>query len=226
MRKWELIAIVTALAAVIGTPFAAFGYQAYRKFRLPPGAVPVRAPSISPPKGDAMAGRQIFLTRCAVCHGEDARGKIGPDLHGVASFGKTFLYAFISNPETLNNRATMPRLPLSQQEIADVVAYLMALNEMPEIAEAQVTPMPTPAPSEGAPDVEQGKRLFQSKGCEACHGPGAQGTALAPNLVGKTAEEIRRQVRNPREKMPPFTPDQLSDSELEAIIRYIESLSP
>lgn len=229
MRKWELIATIIALVAVVGTPLAAFGYRSYRESRLGPGASPVRMPGIFRPTGDPMAGRHVFLDNCAVCHGEDARGNVGPDLHGVAAFGSTFLYAFVSNPETVNNQATMPRVPLSRREIADVVAYLMSLSELPEVARALPSGEEKPEirnqKSEIRNDVDQGKRLFQSKACVACHGPAAQGTDLAPGLAGKTADQIRHQVREPMEKMPPFSTAQLSDSELEAIIQYIESLS-
>ena len=230
MRKWELLAVVIALTTVVGTPLATFGYQAYRKFRLGPEAVPVRVPSFSPPAGDALAGRQVFLNHCAVCHGQDAHGKIGPDLHNVAAFGPTFLYAFVSNPETVNNQATMPRVPLAQQELADVVAYLVALPDLPPDFGSQNSDLGSgdqsnPKSELRTPNSETGRRLFQSKGCVACHGPEAQGTDLAPNLAGKTADVIRHQVRQPKEKMPPFSTEQLSDSELEAIIQYIESLS-
>lgn len=237
MRKWELLAIVVALAAVVGTPLAAFGYQAYRESQSGSEGAPVRAASILPPPGNAVAGRQVFLDNCAVCHGQDARGVVGPDLHGVTTSGATFLYAFVANPETVNNRATMPRVPLSRQEIADAVAYLMTLPTGPEVAQVEAPAAGVEGPAQreigpdenqaDAPGAEEGKSLYQSKGCVACHGPEAQGTPnLAPSLVGKTAEAIRTQVRTPKEKMPPFGPAQLSDVELEAIIRYIESLSP
>ncbi|MFQ5857990.1 MAG: c-type cytochrome [Anaerolineae bacterium] len=222
MRKWELIAIITALVTVIGTPLAAFGYQTYRESRQGPEAASIRAPSSFMPTGDVAAGRQVFLGNCAACHGEDARGNVGPDLYGVAAFGPTFLYAFVSNPETVNNQATMPRVPLSRQAIADVVTYLLRISGVG----FRIADLDSATQSESRyPKSEMGGHLFQSKGCVACHGPEAQGTDLAPSLVGKIAEAIRQQVREPKEKMPPFSTTHLSDSELEAIIQYIESLS-
>ncbi|MCZ7574239.1 MAG: c-type cytochrome [Ardenticatenaceae bacterium] len=234
MSKWELLAIIIALVAIIGTPLVAFGYQAYRESAAQPEGVPIRVFGFSRPLGDSAAGQQLFVSNCAVCHGQDARGQVGPNLHGVAVAGPTFLTAVVANPETVNNQATMPRIPLSRQEIADVVAYLMALPEVPDGVQIEVTPPASPAApasssegaqSEAVSDIDQGAQLFQSKGCIACHGPGAQGTALAPSLVGKTAEEVRRQVRTPKKQMPPFSIAMLSDNELETIIQYIESLS-
>lgn len=74
--------------------------------------------------------------------------------------------------------------------------------------------------------AEEGKVLFTEKGCIACHGPEAQGTENAPALPGHTAEQIRRQVRDPLAKMPPFTEEQISDAELEQIVAFITSLTP
>lgn len=75
-------------------------------------------------------------------------------------------------------------------------------------------------------DVEEGKILFAQKGCIACHGPEAEGTENAPALPGHTAEQIRRQVRDPLSKMPAFTEQQVSDAELEKIVAFITSLTP
>ena len=33
--------------------------------------------------GDAAQGRHLFLMNCAHCHGDDARGDEGPDLHNL-----------------------------------------------------------------------------------------------------------------------------------------------
>jgi mono/diheme cytochrome c family protein len=44
--------------------------------------VPVPKPA-NPPKASAVAGRRLFLKNCAHCHGADARGDEGPDLHGL-----------------------------------------------------------------------------------------------------------------------------------------------
>lgn len=82
------------------------------------------------------------------------------------------------------------------------------------------------APGQDAAAVEEGKALFVAKGCSACHGPEAQGTELAPALPGHTAEQVRRQVRTPVDKMPPFTEEQVSDAELEKIVAFITSLAP
>jgi mono/diheme cytochrome c family protein len=50
------------------------------------GAEPSPAPSQSPTGGTniiANTGRVLFLKNCAHCHGADARGDEGPDLHAL-----------------------------------------------------------------------------------------------------------------------------------------------
>ncbi|MFQ6026814.1 MAG: c-type cytochrome [Dehalococcoidia bacterium] len=77
---------------------------------------------------------------------------------------------------------------------------------------------PTVAPAGG------GRDLFLSKGCAACHGQDAEGSGIAPALPGHTDEQITRQVRSPIGNMPGFSDDQISDHELEEIIRFITGL--
>lgn len=106
----------------------------------------------------------------------------------------------------------------------------------PEPTLTPVPPEPTPTspPAEAQAeihghemsDVEEGKRLFAEKACAACHGPEAQGTEGGPALPGHTPEQIRRQVREPLGKMPPFTEEQVSEAELEQIIAFITTLAP
>ncbi len=69
-----------------------------------------------------------------------------------------------------------------------------------------------------------GHQLFISKGCAACHGQDAQGSEVAPALPGHGEAIVKRQVRNPRLRMPAFTENQISDEELDTIARYIVSL--
>lgn len=69
-----------------------------------------------------------------------------------------------------------------------------------------------------------GERLFMEKGCAACHGPQAGGTEAAPPIAGKTQYATKEQVRNPHHRMPRFTPEQLSDPDLELIADFITGL--
>ncbi len=70
-----------------------------------------------------------------------------------------------------------------------------------------------------------GNALYLAKGCSACHGQDANGTAIAPALQGKSAEQVRNQVRSPVGNMPAFTTDQVTDAELDKIAAFFASLA-
>jgi len=44
---------------------------------------PLPSARAKPPVSDTSAGRLLFLKNCAHCHGADARGDEGPDLHNL-----------------------------------------------------------------------------------------------------------------------------------------------
>ena len=74
--------------------------------------------------GDSSRGRNVYLQRCAACHGADARGtRLGPDLYALSkSWSKKRIYGAIEEPE-----APMPKLypsQLTRRELADVAAYV------------------------------------------------------------------------------------------------------
>ncbi len=77
-------------------------------------------------------------------------------------------------------------------------------------------------------DAKKAKTVFVKQGCFACHGNNFEGN-LGPIIVGMPVEEIKDAVRhgfpeaNP--PMPAFSPDQLSDSDLDVLARYIHSLT-
>jgi L-cysteine S-thiosulfotransferase len=103
------------------------------------------------PPGDAARGRALLLQRqesgCILCHvlpGLPPGGALGPPLHGLASrYNSSELFQRIAdarriNPETimppylstegLHNvaRAQVGKSVLSEQALADIVAYLLA----------------------------------------------------------------------------------------------------
>ena len=91
----------------------------------------------------------------------------------------------------------------------------------------QGTSLPTsfPAPTAAIETLPVGHQLFITKGCAACHGQAAEGSAIAPALGGHTGNQVRRQARAPLGLMPVFPPDRLSNSEMGEIAGFIQSLS-
>ena len=86
-------------------------------------------------------------------------------------------------------------------------------------------PTPTSAPSLTLVPEVHGQQLFVDKGCAACHGQNAEGSDIAPALPGHTAEQVRRQVRNPIGTMPRFGPERISNEELEELVEFITELT-
>jgi len=127
------------------------------------------------PPGDAGRGRALVdEVGCHGCHsiGDKAvdhknrasRFDHGPDLNGIAS--KTtpdWLFSWLKDPRRYNPTARMPNLRLSDQEAADVTAYLITLKDpktyaaVPDVVERK------------AAMVEEGKRLIGHLGCFGCH---------------------------------------------------------
>jgi mono/diheme cytochrome c family protein len=70
-------------------------------------------------------GQHLFLMNCAHCHGDDARGDEGPDLHGLRKTDAR-LGALINN----GIKGEMPRFSqkLSQSDVQAVIAFLNSLK--------------------------------------------------------------------------------------------------
>ncbi|MEJ2007216.1 MAG: cytochrome b N-terminal domain-containing protein [Acidobacteriota bacterium] len=92
-------------------------------------------------------------------------------------------------------------------------------------------PAPTATPSAAAgPLVAEGKKIFNSHGCYACHGQGGVGTSFAPKLIGFgkkfSTDQMVNLFKNPLPQMNAggmphftFTPDQVK-----ALRAYLDSL--
>ena len=79
----------------------------------------------SPPSPLVAQGQHLFLMNCAHCHGDDARGDEGPDLHGLRKTDAR-LSALINN----GIKGEMPRFnqKLSPSDIQALIAFLNSLK--------------------------------------------------------------------------------------------------
>lgn len=81
---------------------------------------------------------------------------------------------------------------------------------------------PSGAAQNASDSMTQGRGQYVAL-CASCHGVDAAGSDLAPSVIGRNADAIRAQVRNPVGEMPSFTPALLSDNDLELVIQYVLS---
>ena len=96
----------------------------------PAGPLPIpldHLPAAPVPSGDPAHGASVFAQNCASCHG--AAGRDGPDAPALASRGlSSGQVAFmVRNPQAIDVTSEMPQLPISDQDLADVAAYVSQL---------------------------------------------------------------------------------------------------
>lgn len=74
--------------------------------------------------GDAARGHDIFQLNCAVCHGLEAAGEVGPDLHGVSD--RKSQVALIQ--QVISGKTPpMPQFQPNAKDMADLLDYLETL---------------------------------------------------------------------------------------------------
>ena len=119
--KWTRSVLTLAILCVAGSgPLAA---------QTPPAAIP-QPSAKNPVEGNADAiryGMGLFRSRCADCHGMDARGVRGPDITQVWASGRTDAGLFTTIRNGVPN-TEMPANPrLSEREAWQLLAYLKTL---------------------------------------------------------------------------------------------------
>jgi mono/diheme cytochrome c family protein len=98
----------------------------------PKSALPIpvnKLKSITVAAGSATAGKAVFDTNCASCHGAGGKnnGGPGPTIAGVGL--KAGQVAFmVRNPAAIDPDSGMPKLPLTDKQLADVSAYVATLK--------------------------------------------------------------------------------------------------
>ena len=120
--KGIILGTVAGLAAIV------IAFAAGEIFQLRPTAASgaVEALVIPPAGTPANQGYQLFMLNCAHCHGTDARGDEGPDLHGVTKSDQRIV-AIIQN----GIKGEMPKFgpKLNDAETRALVAFIRTLKE-------------------------------------------------------------------------------------------------
>lgn len=85
----------------------------------------VQAGDLSQPATGVLNGRALFLRNCAHCHGADAHGDDGPDLHDLG-FSNEWIANRIRKGKAGQMTAFAGKLPSAQ--IDALVAYVQSLK--------------------------------------------------------------------------------------------------
>jgi len=87
-----------------------------------------KLPSATVAAGDTANGDKVFSANCESCHGVKGKnGTVGPSLAGIGIKAGQVAY-MVQNPAAIDKESSMPKLPLSAKEIADVSAYVASLK--------------------------------------------------------------------------------------------------
>ena len=218
-----LLALATPMtfAALAASPLAT------PSFAQPPSGI-VR-PDTEPNKPTLELGSELFAANCSSCHGISGSGVskarpgaggvygLGPPLHGVGSEAADFyLRTGLMPLDNPHHQPSNDRVLFSGNEIRALDRYVASLGKGPGI--------PDPTPQRG--NLSAGMQLFTSD-CAGCHQEDARGGyvtgARVPPLQGYTNAEIAEAVRIGPYLMPRFTARQISNVQLNSIIKYVQS---
>lgn len=154
--------------------FAACGLAIFMNF-APPAAAQKSAPAatsqakpVHAAKADPDHGKNLFEQNCSTCHGVDAGGEDGPDLHGVPdSLGDAAVENIIKHG--IRGTAMPSFFDLSNQDAADIVAFLRTFNANATAGKVSGNP-------------KAGEALYHSSGCAVCHMIDGKGGSIGPEL--------------------------------------------
>jgi ubiquinol-cytochrome c reductase cytochrome c subunit len=188
-------------------------------------------PSSEPPNASRELGSQLYAGNCSSCHGIDGSGisaprpgsgavpGAGPGLQGVGAAAADFYLRQGYMPlSSIQDQPGRNRVLFSKKEILSLEAYVASLGPGPGV--------PQPAPEHG--NLSQGQQLF-TEHCAGCHQIMARGGfvtgAQVPPLRDVPAAQIAEAVRIGPYLMPKFSSRQITDAQLNSIIKYILSTS-
>lgn len=175
-------------------------------------------------RGRVAEGKTVIQKRaCNICHSfNGAGGLVGPDLTQVGiRRTEEWLFNWLDDPPLILPGTSMPKFEWeSEQEIWDVIAYLVSLKKPVEPAAMLRSPT----------REEAGKQLVEAYDCRACHRIIEGGRVRFPDLTHVGSKiypswEVNwlknPQAIKPGTFMPTFP---LSSEEQEAIAAYLQTL--
>ena len=166
----------------------------------------------APPAQDPENGKALWEQNlCKNCHGEGGEGMWTAPLAGSEKTAEEW----ISQVRSPRNR--MPHFSpekVSDENIVDMHAYLITLTKPESFAPADAG-LPADAPA--------GQQLLAEKRCIACHGATGPVQPFEARGETPTAEAVITQLRTPKNNMPMFSIEQVSDEEAALIADFVAS---
>ena len=160
-----------------------------------------------PDNGKVLWEEQVW--QCQRCHGPAGEGNFARPLSNSTLTAQEWI-AQVRMP-----RQFMPHFSeaqVSDEQLIDIHAYITS-----QPAPADFTPTMVDLPA----DAPEGQRLVVQKRCVACHDT----TGPLRNFVDRgeapTTDAVIAQLRSPKQFMPSFSPDQVSDAEAGLIADFL-----
>ncbi|QPJ66849.1 MAG: c-type cytochrome [Candidatus Nitrohelix vancouverensis] len=167
-------------------------------------------------------GKKIFQKLgCHGCHlaeGFEKEPKVGPSLRRIKwKVGAAWIYDWVKNPKNYLPETRMPDFELNDKDALAITAYLVESSDKDFKYNNDLPPG----------DAANGKKLFESVGCQACHQFKGEGEKHAPDLTNVGTKVRPRWLvnwissphsYNPGSEMPDL---RLSESEGADIAAYL-----
>jgi cytochrome c oxidase cbb3-type subunit III len=143
---------------------------------------------------DTAAGKRVFDSQCALCHGIGGSGGRGPALTRAkmrhAADGSELIDLIVGG---LNGTGMPAFWFLGERPVFQVAAYVRSLSANPQ-------------PATIAGNAAHGKLLYAAKGCAGCHVVNGEGSAYGPELteigIQRSAAFLRESILDPGASVP------------------------
>lgn len=87
-----------------------------------------KLPSMKVAAGNVANGAKLFAANCESCHGAGGKnGQVGPTLYDAGLKAGQVAY-MVRNPAAVDKESSMPKLTITDKELADISAYVASLK--------------------------------------------------------------------------------------------------